>query len=831
VVFGFLSVSPLQAQDSAPTGETRIALVIGNGDYANVPLKNPANDATDMAAALKTIGSSVTLVVDGDFAAMNRAVRDFGNSIKRQDAVALFYYSGHGVQYQGANYLIPAHADIQSADELPYSAVNAEQVYAKMEASGARTNLIILDACRNNPFPGAERALERGLAVVGNVQPPRSLIVYSTAPGKTALDGEGRNGVFTTALLKHLSDPGLDAELMVRRVREDVIAATNGAQVPWHNSSITGQGFFFAGRGEIDVTTDPVGAEISVNGAIRGLSPLHLADIPQYGEVEIAARIGNRVASRRVTLRDVGSMTLELKLAAEKGGLAIKANEQNCKVLLDGAAITVSQSGVLDGLDAGTHLLELQGNSSTYRGQVAVVGGKTTTVEVALVPFGSLVLNLPAGTSCKIDGMGISDTTMRRDYGQLPAGAYTLAIFGGDYDAYTEKISVIRGQAYQFAPRLRFTAAYLTAKYSTELDSLALAEKRSVVDQIDIDQVAAFKRRVQDENRTELQPVVKQADDLQVRLVSLMARQAAAAAAVVQPSTGGTTMAASGPKELFTAYSSEYQGFVALQKSTTFKQEDIDRLADFRLKALAQPYQDFQDLAAQANALKDTLTKKLAENTVLAQRKLAYDTVVAKRDAAKKSYDTAVTTNKTASIIGWSGLGLATAAGVTSGVLFALAMSANQTALAATTMKDATLLGEPVTALGNASLYTGIGASIASGLGVLFLALKPNTKPLKDAVDHLDKEIDNWEALSENAQSRLLDSHGRPLSSCPFDVRIADAGPAGRTLVSHGKRPACRRNKRPGRIRRWPRGRRVVQCAGRDRLRRHEPLCHRPVQQ
>jgi hypothetical protein len=263
----------LLAQGLANTAETRIALVIGNSDYPNVPLKNPVNDARDTATTLGTIGFSVTLLEDVDLASMNRAVRDFGNAIKRPDAVALFYFSGHGVQYGGANYLVPARADIQSADELPYSAMNVEQIYAKMESSGAATNLIILDACRNNPFPGAERALERGLTIVGNVQPPRSLIIYSTAPGKTAQDGEGRNSVFTTALLKHLLDPGLDAELMIRRVRDDVIASTNGAQVPWHNSSLTGKGFFFAG-GTTEAILDPEKLLATYSSEFDGLAAL-----------------------------------------------------------------------------------------------------------------------------------------------------------------------------------------------------------------------------------------------------------------------------------------------------------------------------------------------------------------------------------------------------------------------------------------------------------------------------------------------------------------------------------------------------------------------------
>jgi hypothetical protein len=718
--------TPLFAQ-AATTGETRLALVIGNGDYANVPLKNPPNDARDMAAALQKLGFSVTLLVDGDYAAMNRAVRDFGNAIKRQDAVALFFFAGHGVQYQGANYLIPAHADVESADELPYSAVNAEQVYAKMESSGARTNLIILDACRNNPFPGAARALERGLAVVGNVQPPRSLIVYSTAPGKTAQDGEGRNGVFTSALLKHLADPGLDAELMVRRVREDVIATTNGSQVPWHNSSITGQGFFFAGRGEIDVTTDPAGAEISVNGALRGLSPLQLTDIPKYGEVEVTARVGNRSASRHVTLGDVGSMTLELKLEAEKGGLTIRANEPGCKVLLDGTAITVSESGSLEGLDAGTHLLEMKGESSAYRGQVSVVGGRMTAIEVALVPFGTLVLNLPAGTSCKIEGMSISDTSSRKDYGQLPAGEYHLAVSGGDYDPYAETISIKRAQAYQFAPRLRYTAAYLNAKYSAELDSLALAEKRSYVDQVDIDQVAAFKRRVQDEGRGELQPLLQQADELQARLASFKARQAAA---VVAPAAGGTAMPAKGPAELYAVYSVEYQGYAALQNSSALKQEDIDKVGAFTLKALAQPYQDFQDLGGQAGALKEKL-----------KTKLAWDTVTAKQVQTRRAYDKAVSDNKLFTIMGWTSLGIGTACLIGTGVSYALGSNALNSYNNASTMKDAASLNDNLMTYTYAFFITLVSGVAFDALGGTFFLARPNPKPMREAVDRLDAEI------------------------------------------------------------------------------------------
>lgn len=357
----FASALSAQAAPSAALGEARVALVIGNGAYPNVPLKNPVNDAHDLAGALKGLGFSVTLVTDGDLAAMSRAIRDFGNAIKRPDAVALFYYSGHGVQYQGANYLVPARSDIQSQDELSFSAVNADQVYAKMESSGDRTNIVILDACRNNPFPGSERAMERGLAVVGNIQPPQSLIVYATAPGKTAQDGEGRNGVFTSALLKHLSEPNLDAELMVRRVREDVIAATKGAQVPWDNSSITGAGFFFAkrdappastelavaaasamaaGKGRLRITSDPSGMQVSVDGGDPLETPVGLelesgahSFQPQTSAIDRIYYAGEQ--KQWITISPGADVTVPLHPKAAEATLEFKLAPPGYKVFLN----------------------------------------------------------------------------------------------------------------------------------------------------------------------------------------------------------------------------------------------------------------------------------------------------------------------------------------------------------------------------------------------------------------------------------------------------------------------------------------------------------------
>jgi len=377
VMLASFSAFSQDAAQPVPPTERRIALVIGNSSYPNVPLKNPVNDARDLNSALKGLGFEVTLVADGDMATMSKAVRDFGLAIRKPEVVALFYYSGHGVQYRGANYLIPAKADIQDPDELAYSAVNAEQVYAKMESSGDKMNIVILDACRNNPFPGAERSMEKGLAIVGNVQPPQSLIVYATAPGKTAQDGEGRNGVFTAALLKHIAEPNLDIELMMRRVREDVMAATKGAQVPWQNSSISGSGFSFlidsskllasatsggqaaapAGNGKstgtLTLLSDPPGVEVLIDGKDTVHTPVSLELAPgahsfEPKESKIKTAYFAAQSLQWITVAAGYEVSVPIRLAASKAQLRIKFAQPGCRVFVNNEDKGMTPLGILD---------------------------------------------------------------------------------------------------------------------------------------------------------------------------------------------------------------------------------------------------------------------------------------------------------------------------------------------------------------------------------------------------------------------------------------------------------------------------------------------------
>lgn len=225
--------------------ETRTALVIGNGAYKDAPLKNPANDARDMASALKGLGFDVMLLTDATHQQMDSAVRDFGK-VLRQGGVGLFYFAGHGVQVAGENYLVPVNARISSEADVKFGCLNAGLVLAKMDDANNGLNVVILDACRNNPFARSFRSAETGLAKMD--APTGSLIAYATSPGSVAADGSGRNGVYTEHLLKNLRTPGLSVMDLFMRVRMGGVAETGKKQVPWEASSLTGY-FYFNGQG------------------------------------------------------------------------------------------------------------------------------------------------------------------------------------------------------------------------------------------------------------------------------------------------------------------------------------------------------------------------------------------------------------------------------------------------------------------------------------------------------------------------------------------------------------------------------------------------------
>lgn len=248
-----LNVLPLAAQTvrelteekSNQATEKRIALVIGNGNYAIAnKLANPVNDATDMANTLTGLGFEVISGTNLNLKQMTDKVRQFGDKLKVSVGVGLFYYSGHGIQSNNKNYLIPVEADISREDEIDFAALNFDQVLRKMATANNGLNIVVLDACRNNPFARSwsRDASDGGLAQV--TAPTGTFIAYATSPDKTASDGTGRNGLYTTELLKYIKQPNIKIEEAFKQVTIAVDRTSGGKQVPWTSSSLRGEFYF-----------------------------------------------------------------------------------------------------------------------------------------------------------------------------------------------------------------------------------------------------------------------------------------------------------------------------------------------------------------------------------------------------------------------------------------------------------------------------------------------------------------------------------------------------------------------------------------------------------
>ena len=219
----------------AHAAERRLALVIGNSAYKNAPLVNPGNDARAVAAVLRESGFTVIERRNVNQATMRQVVREFGDELAK-GGLGLFYYAGHGVQIRGRNFLIPVGSDIQREDEVRDQAVDASLVLEKMASAKNTANIVILDACRNNPFASSFRSGAAGLAVMD--APAGTLIAFSTAPGQVAADGTGDNGLYTQHLVTYMRDPGLKVEDVFKRVRAAVRQGSGGKQIPWENTSL-----------------------------------------------------------------------------------------------------------------------------------------------------------------------------------------------------------------------------------------------------------------------------------------------------------------------------------------------------------------------------------------------------------------------------------------------------------------------------------------------------------------------------------------------------------------------------------------------------------------
>jgi TonB family protein len=325
----------MHANEQRPNSIRRVALVIGNGAYTNAPpLKNPPNDARDMAANLKTLGFDVSSGVNLSQREMKRFIRDFGQKLKA-GGNGLFYYAGHGVQARGRNYIIPVDADIQSEADVEDSGVDVGLVLNYMDDAQNGLNIVILDACRNNPFARSFRSAAEGLAQVD--APTGTLIAYATAPGRVAADGAGENGLYTSELLKAMRIPGLGATDMFMQVRREVMKRTGNKQVPWEASSLVGSFYFSAPLnsterlptgGTTGTVVDPAAFELSYWESIKNSTDPEdfKAYLEKYPRGQFAALAKNKLRILPTSIRDAetdagGSQNSQPPSGAVSGGI------------------------------------------------------------------------------------------------------------------------------------------------------------------------------------------------------------------------------------------------------------------------------------------------------------------------------------------------------------------------------------------------------------------------------------------------------------------------------------------------------------------------------
>lgn len=338
----------LAAIPVAALSAERTALVIGNGAYRDAPsLRNPVNDATDIARVLdEQLGFEVILRTDVTQQQFDAAVRDFRKRVQRHGGVALFYYAGHGIQVDGHNYLIPVNADIDSETDVRYKAVDAGYVLGQMDEADAALNIVILDACRDNPFERGFRSASRGLA---RLDMPAgelgSLLAYSTAPGEVAADGTGRNSPYTSGLLDVLTTPGLTLEQVFKQVTIAVYERTEQRQKPWTSQFLLGDFYFLAEQQTatasdefhehaLTVTVDPPDAEVQIPDSNRTYSPGMMLPPGSY-----RIRVSKPGFEAQEQLIRIGSEDLQLRVAlkavAQPAKLTVRSNVYEDRVYID----------------------------------------------------------------------------------------------------------------------------------------------------------------------------------------------------------------------------------------------------------------------------------------------------------------------------------------------------------------------------------------------------------------------------------------------------------------------------------------------------------------
>ncbi len=315
-----LCLRPAWAAAAGTPDPSRLALVIGNSSYRDAPLVNPANDARAIAGLFAQAGFTVDSRLDANRSDMMAAIERFGIAAKRADTrLVVFYYAGHGAQLDWRNYLLPVDAVVQKQEDMKQRCVDLSLLLGQLSAAKDKTFVIILDACRNNPFGSAYRPEQKGLSQFD--APVGSLLAYATAPGNVASDGDGQNGLYTENLVRELSQRGTRIEDALKRVRLNVRLASHGAQIPWETTSLEGDVFIF-NEGQKKLSESD-------------LEKLVEADVSEWARIKSSKKIDDWVGYLRTfpngRFAEIAQMRLARLLAEDEKLMAEKRQREEQK--------------------------------------------------------------------------------------------------------------------------------------------------------------------------------------------------------------------------------------------------------------------------------------------------------------------------------------------------------------------------------------------------------------------------------------------------------------------------------------------------------------------
>ncbi len=468
-VVAMFAAAPIFAQErgvsvrpsaGAAPGERRVALVIGNEAYPSAALRNPVNDARAMAAALREVGFEVVEKENATGIDMQVAIDEFGDKLK-QSGIGLFYYSGHGAQINGENYLLPVDVKLNNEKYASYSSVTAQKVLDSMKTAGNRMNILILDACRNNPFPRTTRAAENGLAKMDAAR--GTLIAYATSPGSKADDSDGGvHSPYTASLLLHLKDPGAQVEQVFKRVTQDVDKQTGSRQTPWYNSSVIGE-FAFMGAKAPDASAAAT-ARTASTAPSRTLddeevlwktieNSTNSEDFSDYlnaypkGRFAVAARIKLRqTQAKAAPSGPSGPALVKLPISTTPGGASVTIDRAyRGKTPLD-----------VEGLAEGEHNVEivLQGYQPWKKTVVLKARGNFNLNETMLESKGSAldIQGIPTDAEVLIDGMSRGRGPMKLE--ELPPGRYAVRFRAPTIREWTGSVVLKDGETSQLEPTI-----------------------------------------------------------------------------------------------------------------------------------------------------------------------------------------------------------------------------------------------------------------------------------------------------------------------------------------------------------------------------------------